>query len=400
MAKALRTLVFRLHRFVGRMAILLFALSFCTGVLLLFAPEIEQIDRPDFWVSGLDPERHATLGQTYDAVMSAYPDLHIEVIAPSVRPWLGDKTLGWLPDRGRVTVWTRPDTGAVIGISGDGTIRLLEALAALHTDLMLPRGWGRLLVTAMSLVLLFSVISGLMSYRRFWKGFLRRPSAEMNPRMRAGVWHRLVAVWVAPFLLVMGLTGGVFLLHAAGFQARSGGGFEPVAARDAVVPAGFTGAVLDRAMAELRQQVPGFRLKVAGFPGDAEGVFDLSGYDARSGSAFSEIGARIDPSGGRLLGVSSAARGNFLARIDALVYALHFGEWGGFASILLWGVFGLSSLVLLFMGARVYVARSRAPGARTGPVAASLAYLRGLSVFGLGYLALAALIAREILRRL
>ena len=91
----------------------------------------------------------------------------------------------------------------------------------LHDSLLTGHRLGEILITAMSLMLLISIITGLVTYRRFWRGFFRMPPRHQGAR---GWWaglHRLTALWSLPFLIVVCLTGFYYLISILGVPIGS-----------------------------------------------------------------------------------------------------------------------------------------------------------------------------------
>ena len=121
------------------------------------------------------------------------------------------------PDGTELTVYVNPYTGAIQGEKS--TFDLRELLRELHGWLLIPftakysLGWY--IVSAMSIPLMGSLITGLVVYKKFWRGFLR-------PRLRVGAgwrifwgdFHRLVGLWSIPFIAIMSVTAMWFLIEA------------------------------------------------------------------------------------------------------------------------------------------------------------------------------------------
>ena len=92
------------------------------------------------------------------------------------------------------------------------------------------------------------ILSGLITYRQFWLGLARLPQRDGDKRQRLGGWHRLIAVWVAPFLLLVAITGFYFFVEGLGYGGGAAAG--PLTEeRSAPLPVGFDGAKIDAAVA-------------------------------------------------------------------------------------------------------------------------------------------------------
>jgi len=116
-----------------------------------------------------------------------------------------------------VEVYVNPYTGAIQGISPAFDFK--QFTRALHGWWLVPFtngfSWGWYLVSALGLPLLASLITGLVVYKRFWKGFLR-PTLRIRHGARIfwGDFHRLSGIWSIWFIAVISITGTWFLIQA------------------------------------------------------------------------------------------------------------------------------------------------------------------------------------------
>ncbi|MDV3059433.1 PepSY-associated TM helix domain-containing protein, partial [Pseudomonas paracarnis] len=121
------------------------------------------------------------------------------------------------PDGRSVEVYANPYTGAIQGISP--SFNFQQFTRALHGWWLVPftngYSWGWYLVSALGLPLLVSLVTGLVVYKRFWKGFLR-PTLRIRHGARIfwGDFHRLSGIWSIWFIAVISITGTWFLIEA------------------------------------------------------------------------------------------------------------------------------------------------------------------------------------------
>ena len=82
-----------------------------------------------------------------------------------------------------------------------------------HTDLLLPKPWGRYLVGLLGVALFYLWIVGVFGQRKFARSYLtwRR---DKSRRLWFSDGHRFFGAWLAPFQLLMGFSGA--LLGLAG----------------------------------------------------------------------------------------------------------------------------------------------------------------------------------------
>lgn len=378
-----RSLVFTIHTWLGLHLCLVFGILFLSGTLLLYSPELRQPLTGAAWIAPRGHAPEASFGTTYDRTMAALDGGRVFVISPPPRPWLGRPVAARDAQNRETILWTDPDSGAVLGATGTPVLR--NTLRKLHDSLLMPVSPANIAVTALSLVLLTSVVTGLITYRRFWKGFRRLPAGS-DPRQRQGAWHRLLAVWLAPFLLLVSLTGSVFFLNWMGVKAVVPQP-PPPAERAWRLPEGFDGAALDRIVDIARAELPGAEITTVSLPGRRAEPFRISGRDPSAGPLRGAVTVTVDPVDLSVLGVARASQGNTMTFVKALAVMVHYGTWGGVVSLILWTGFGIGSAALLLTGARVYALRLRG-GPDDAAASRSLlgAVWSGLGVFRWAYL--------------
>lgn len=385
-----RNLVFRVHTWLGLNLCLLLALIFATGTLLIFSPELNQYQRPHLWITPAPsgtPE--ATPGEIYDSLMAEDNIARIDMIGGTSRPWFGRTVLA-SGSGGGVNAQVDVHTAKLIGY-GSGS-RLRNTIRAIHDTLLFPIvSVAHVVVNLLSFVVLTMVFTGLITYRKFWKGYLRLPARDADRRTRRGAWHRLFGVWVAPFLIASALASSVFFMNAVGWQPVAAS-VSPIPERAERLPVGFDGAALDALIAECRAQVPEFKDTRLQMPWDNRGALQVFGYDAAVGQIFGGVTCHLDPSGATTPQIVRASDGNAMVNLYSLAVAVHYGIWWGWVSLALWTLGGVGSVMLALTGAQVYASRiSRMSGSPVSDAShrGTLAVLiSGLGILKWGYAAL------------
>ena len=118
----------------------------------------------------------------------AEPDIIVESISrPDESHFALDVSVSY-PDGRSVTVYVNPYTGAIQGPARNFNFQAFTR--ALHGWWLVPftngYSWGWYLVSFLSLPMLASLVTGLVVYKRFWKGFFRRPCAFAMARGFSG----------------------------------------------------------------------------------------------------------------------------------------------------------------------------------------------------------------------
>lgn len=347
-----RPLAYRLHSLFGLKLSLLLAFICLTGTVATVAHEIEWLLQPQVRASEGTPR----WGKMWDAAQAAHPEGWIRGIGPYDRSdaeYFAKAATVALPDGREITVLVDPGTGRVSGEQRGVTFH--SFMRGLHYYLFTPGDWGFYLVTASSFALLGSLISGLIVYKRFWKGFWRRPRLHRESRTWLGDLHRLGAVWALPFALIIAVTSIWYLLE------RDLLSWESSAPSAAPLRQRPDGAVVDRWIATAQEAMPGLKVTGVSLPwSDGEPVVVQGQWRAwmvreRTNAAF------IDPVSGNLLGLRLADQLPATERWVHTADPLHFGSFAGLGTKLLWVVLGVALTGLAATGAIINGKRLAAP---------------------------------------
>lgn len=354
MPRRLRQAVLSLHGWAGRAVAVYFLFLFGTGTLLVFGHELEALVSPQMWGSGAVPDWGALL----DAVLAAHPEAEPRILEAPPSPWLAAPVT--LREGGAELIgWFAPETAALQGTTPG--LGLREVLRQLHIQLLVEHRFALMAVAALSLPLLWQVVSGLWSTRRFWRGWTRRPRLGQGGRTGWGGLHRWAGVWALPVLAVTGLTGALYFAETLGF-APDLPAADPPAPREAALPEGFDGADLDRAVDLARAALPGLSVRRIYLPAHPGAGIVIRGELTAALVRPRANAVTVDPVTMSVLGVH---RGEDLSpgrRLTEAADPLHFGQWGGEASRLLWVMGGALALLLAFSGLRVAGWRLAGPG--------------------------------------
>ncbi|NOD49798.1 MULTISPECIES: PepSY domain-containing protein [unclassified Ruegeria] len=365
MNRKIRNSLFKIHTWMGLHLSLFFVFMFLTGTLLVAGFELESVGRPNIWTTAAKEDRTASFGMMYDGIKEAHPESGVFVMIKRPAPWFADRTFGRTGWGENVSFWTDPATGAVVGETRPNGFR--DILRDLHDTFLTENRIIFILVSATSIPLLFQIISGLITYRRFWKGFFRWPSSAGGLRPWAGSAHRLTAIWSAPVVILIAVTSFYFLLGGLGFDGTYPEPKPPVT-RDTALPANFGPALIDQAAARARDALPGFEPTVMLVPDKKTGSLGFSGPLNGVPEFFGTGNVSIDPVTLEVLGAFTPGEIGGLAYLKSLMDALHFGTWGGVASMALWIVFGLVLTGVAFTGALIFAARLAPEAAQYGPI--------------------------------
>lgn len=337
-----------------------------TGTISVVSHEIAWLVDPR--VRAANPAGREPLGfdQLVAAVREELPEATF-FSAQHREPYLAAYVAVGLPNTSYATAYVNPYDARLQGVHEGLTFP--DFMRELHGWLLLP--WrsgtsiGYYLVSAMSLVLLGLLVTGLVVHKRFWRSFYRpRIRADRGGRVWWGDLHRLVGPWSAWFIASVSLTGLWFLTQ--GILWDAGVPFEslpPAIAREQVptVPHGEPpppAINLDDVVAAAHGTIPDLDVRWIIFPENALGPISVYGKER-----FPLIGdfathAHVHPYTGAVTDSRRLRELTAVQLVDHMADPLHYGNFAGLWSKLVWVLFGLGLSGLVLSGAMVWTKRT------------------------------------------
>jgi uncharacterized iron-regulated membrane protein len=353
--KGRRSVWWWVHHWLGLKLALFMTFVLLTGTLATLAHEIDWLLDPAVRVAPRDAPQ-ASWGDWATAVKAAAPGAEIESLNRPLEPWFAASAVVRLPDDSHRIAWINPWTAEVQGLSG--WFNAHRFLRFIHRHLMLPVKWGLPIVCSMALVLFASLVTGLVTYKKFWRGFLRLPRWQSGRKGEArrftGDLHRFAGLWSIWFLVVIVATSVWYLVEW-------GGGDAPPPPRAEVVTGAAqpVGADLDALLATARAADPALRVTGLRFPGDKGRGVIVEGQ-ARAVLVRDRANTvQIDPRTGDVLLTTRGEDLNLHQRISEMADPLHFGTFGGLATRLIWFAFGGVLTGLSVTGVMIYALRMK-----------------------------------------
>lgn len=354
---------FDVHSWIGLKLSILMSFILVTGTIAVFSYEIDWLLNPEMRAFSEVDARPASWGTLYDSATAAYPDGELRFLQVPHGTWWASQATLVDPAGGLMRIWLHPQTARYQGATRWFNVQ--RFLRQAHRHLMLPTRVGIVLVSLLALPLLLSLITGLITYKRFWRGWWKWPRFDRAPRIWLGDLHRWLGLWAAWFVLLIGLTSVWYLVEVSGGSAPAFPNPAPVATREAALPQGFDGAALDRAVAMAQAQAPDLKIMRISLPGQPAAPVSVFGQRSALLVRPRANAIHVDP---LTLTVMGEYRGEQLSvhqRLSEMADPLHFGTWGGLASRLVRFVFGLALSALSITGIYIYglrvLKRSRHP---------------------------------------
>ena len=339
------------HQWVGLKLSILLGFVFLTGTLAVFSNEIDWLLRPAMRVDPATVQGPVAWAEAARNIAAAQPRAKILLLNEPIDRGFALVATVQHPDGGRGFVYAHPSTGAVQG-EGDwvGAQRILRNM---HRHLNLPTAIGVPIVSALSVLLLISVATSFVVYKKWWRGFLR-PVRWRDARTAMGDVHRLAGLWSLWFVALIGATGLWYLAESTVAKA-------PPAPRAKVAAVKLDAQGLaDRLPASLsaaQAAYPGLRIQRIVFPAGKVGAFQFQGQHKallvreRANAAWTEAAT------GKVVLLTDGRELTVHQRISEMADPLHFGTFGGVWTKLIWFAFGLAMTSLAVSGVAVYALR-------------------------------------------
>jgi len=339
--------LFTLHGWLGlNFGLLLFWVCL-SGAIASLSYEIEWLTQPELRIEAEGPIRWQA---SYDALRSQYPEHQVGGFArdwPVVIDGLAWSSYLIRPDGDFAQVRVDPYAGEIVRAP---TRLYLQDLARMFHYRFLDSGsWGFYLVCLVAFPLLFSIVSALLFFKRWWR-YLFRLRIRRGGRAFLSSLHRVTGVWSLIFGLIIAITGVWYLVEDF-LPAEAFPGY-PTLSAERLTQAGPAPQALplERYIEAAREAFPGLEPTGIYLPTGPEDVVQVRGRTGRILVRDRANAVFLDPFDASVVGVHDSSRDGALKWWMNAADALHFGYWGGLASKILWAVFGLCLPVMVLTG--------------------------------------------------
>ena len=347
--KAARTW-WKVHQWVGLKLSLFLTFILFTGTLAVVSAEIDWLLQPSLRVSPASVEGPVAWAAIADNAVR-YPGVAKAnaIDAPTASAFAARVTIEH-EDGSLGLLHAHPTTGE---IQGEGPwVGAQRILRNMHRHLNLPVKYGVPIVSSLAFLLLVTLITSFVVYKKWWRGFAK-PLRKRDARTWWGDFHRLAGVWSLWFIALIALSSLWYFVESLGGDAPSHPRVElEEAARQAPPPASLAKA-FDAALSAR----PALRVERAILPSPDSPLLQLHGeYEAvlvrpRSNAVW------VDARTAKVLLVTDGRDLNLHQRISEMADPLHFGYFGGYWTKVPWFLFGLAMTGLALSGAAIYSLR-------------------------------------------
>jgi len=364
-----RSLWWVVHSWIGLKLSIFLTFILLTGTLAVFAHEIDWMVTPAMRVTPQSAPI-ASWGALAEAASKSEPSGRLQTLYAPIDPWFAVEA--WI-DKGKGAprrVYLDPWSARVTGSHSWANVH--RFLRQVHRHLMLPTKIGIPLVCSLSLLLATSLISGIVTYKKWWRGFFRAPRRGDLRRMSGDI-HRVAGLWSLWFVALIAATGIWYLVETLGGNAKV-----PKLPDIETRVASPVGADLDHLVAIAQRKAPHLNIREIRFTED-NGIIFLGQSHAWLVRDRANAVA-VDPNSGKILVELDGRTLNAHQRISEMADPLHFGTFGGLTSKIIWFIFGAVLTAMAVTGTMIYSLRL-AKVSRSDESALALAW-RGMGAWG------------------
>lgn len=329
--------VLKYHSYAGLIAGLFLILMGISGAILVFQHDIEDYQ----WEEYTEVENYAGLNidRGIAAIQEEYPGWDTRLMHFEENEAL---IFNLRKPAERLFVFVHPSTGEIIQEINELTT-FTRWLLKFHYSFQAGPA-GRILVFIIGVIFLFSLLTGIYIYRKnILKTLLfRTPVITKSRRTLYSSLHRIIGTWALLFNLVLVVTG-IFLAWTV-----AASGLNPPAAPETPL----ISAPVNELLKEIEVKFPDFTPTYVRLPLTSEGNLIVYGLFDDDAFYYSEFYNKVsaDYHSGEISGVTRVREADLKTQLSSTLIPLHFGQYGGIWTKLLYCLTGLSGPFLSITG--------------------------------------------------
>ncbi|MBL4639823.1 MAG: PepSY domain-containing protein [Kordiimonadaceae bacterium] len=343
-AKSMHTI----HGWLGyKLSILLFIICF-TGSLATISYEMDWLINPALRVDAEDkPFAWQAMQDNY---AGEYPDGYLLFLEAPLYSNFAAIGMAVEPEKGTRRILFNPYSGKIVANMAHYA-SAQRIIRDIHRQLLYPVG-GTYIVGLFAFVLLGILITSLLIYKKWWRGFFKLPRKK-NQRLFLGDIHRLAGVWSLWFVAVIAVTGIWYFAEellagtSADVQIKrpaiEGSELSNYGAAPAIISLG-------EALQETKTLMPDLEVKSISFPFQAGRPYFITGYRDTFLARDRANHIFIDPFSGTVMKYQKAESQSAFERWVDMADPIHFGNFAGLVSKVIWFFFGLLLPTLALVG--------------------------------------------------
>lgn len=350
MAKINNRFWFQLHGWFSLPIWIIFCFVCFTGTIAVISHELTWLTNPNSRADNPENLAQKPMPELISIVQKTYPSAKISTVM-TFEPYLTNGVIFTDKDKPFAIAYVNQYTGAIQEVNQ--SLTFISFMRSLHGWLLFP--WhhnysiGYYLVSAMAIVMLGALITGLIVYKNFWRAFTR-PKIRFNQGKKTLLadLHRLSGVWSIWFLMLMSITGLWYLIQAILWHADVD--IEPHAPIVAIEQLPLSNSntqipptptfTLANALTIAKQKFPDIKGTYIMLPEHNRDTYKIYGdgdfifYDEHS------YGVIVNPWTGVIESTRTPEKMTTLETISHIAHPLHYGNIGGIWTKIIWFIFG------------------------------------------------------------
>ena len=351
------------HSWLGLKLSLLMLVICITGTVAVLGHEIDWLINSDLRVT--DTGKPINWDAMSIGLHKKYPERYIRSITRPLYRNFAAIGMTIDPFLGPRRVFVNPYTGEVTGDKA-WYASVQRVMRDLHRYLLSPM-FGIYLVGPFGLILLGSLITALMCYKKWWRGFFK---LRINNGSRAfwGSLHKVTGLWSIWFVAVIAITGTWYLVEA--MVSDFGGDIqfhrhkqqkELLVERNLIEHSLPPSVLINTAKAQFEE----FTVSGISFPLDQNGLVNITGYSANALLVRSRSNqVSLDAVTGEIIGIRKTQGQSALEIWIDIADPLHFGNFSGFWVKMIWFIFGMIISGLCAVGIWLFLKRIKQRGGK------------------------------------
>lgn len=354
--------IWTLHSWLGLVCGLALVVIGLTGSVLVFHQEI---NRAFFGETVLTdaPEgsQRLPLPSLVASTQERFPDFWISGWLPNRDP--SERDIAYLKPRG-TDDWHKLRVDQFSGETAERPLPYRDTLHGWFVDLhytFFADHLGLGITAAFALGLIALSVTGIWIYRAFWKNLFRLRWGR-SLRLFCSDLHKAVGIASAPLNLLLGFTGAYWNIAHLAHEWEEHAHEEEHAIVDPLDNPLPLGQLTETAF----ERWPDFQLNYLYFPTSEDPNLYLYGSHSPDNPLRSPYGSwmGVDAQSGAISSAHDLRAAGLGAQVVDAFEPLHFGDFGGIASKILWCLAGLAPGILALSGSLIYFSRKRKADAR------------------------------------
>ena len=348
--------LFKWHGYAGLFAFIPILLICLTGSILVFKYEIDSLIRGEIVNVSAVSER-LTTDELKNTIHDIYPDYEISGWVLFQEPKRSDVV--YLMKKGTPDwyhIYIDPYSAEILSPPSEATTYFTDWLVELHASFLLDHT-GLIITTLYALILMFLGISGLIIYRKFWLNLFKLRTNVRRILFFSDL-HKLVGVYSTPFFLILGITGGYWNVAHIVHEYEEHAEGEEFVMQERLYSDTIS---VDEIQKQTEIRMQDFEATYIRFPNGEKDHFTFFGDVHPNNPLISEYASTVsfDRDSGEYISQFDIREAQALSVVIDTFRRLHFGNFAGIVSKILWCLVGLSPLVLTVTGLYMWFKRRK-----------------------------------------